>query len=418
MSALRPLLPLDNPVRPYAWGSRTFLAALGGRATPSAQPEAELWMGAHPSAPSRVRNGDGVALDALIAERPEEVLGAATLSRHGATLPFLVKLLAAAEPLSIQVHPNREQARAGFAREERRGVPRDAPARSYPDARAKPELLCALEPFTVLHGFRRPDEIATGIESLGIPELEPLLAKLRRSSPPVALRLLLESLLLAPGEERRAIARAATTSAARREPGTSAEMRWVARLGARFPDDAMVLAPLFLNLLQLAPGQGLFTAAGIVHSYLEGAAVELQASSDNVVRAGLTEKHVDVAELLRLARFEPTEPRPLESRATSAPGIFALAPAPDELTLERLELGSARPAAARDVDLDRSAPDRGAEVLLCTAGDASVEGWAEGCDEPQRERLRASESLLVTAAATRCRVSGTATVFRAASRTA
>jgi mannose-6-phosphate isomerase len=421
MMPLRPLLPLDNPVRPYAWGSRTFLASLRGCATPSAQPEAELWMGAHPSAPSRVRSGDGVgvgvALDALIAERPEEVLGAATLSRHGAALPFLVKLLAAAEPLSIQVHPTPEQARAGFEREEASGVPRRAPERSYPDSQAKPEVLCALVPFAALHGFRRPADIAAGLDSLGAPELAPVIAALGRSQASAALRGLLESLLLAPPERRSALARAAIAAAQRSGPGAAPEIQWVARFGARFPDDPMVLAPLCLNLVTLAPGQALYTEAGVVHSYLEGAAVELQASSDNVVRAGLTTKHVDVAELLQLARLEPTEPRVLEPHATAARGALALEPAPPELSLERLELGSARPGAARFVELDRSSADRGPEILLCTDGDAVVEGWAQEGAEPQRERLRAGESLLLTAAAKRCRVSGEATVFRAGATT-
>jgi mannose-6-phosphate isomerase len=207
------------------------------------------------------------------------------------------------------------------------------------------------------------------------------------------------------------MARAATAAAERLGPRAAPELRWLARLGARFPDDPMVLAPLFLNLVQLAPGEALFTGCGVLHSYLEGAAVELQTSSDNVVRAGLTDKHVDAGELLRLVLFEPTEPRVLMPRATAVAGVLAPEPPPPDLLLERLELGAARPGAAPSVELDRSSPNRGPEVLLCIAGEAVVEGWAEG--EPQRELLRAGGSLLVTAAAERCRVSGEATVFRA-----
>jgi mannose-6-phosphate isomerase len=174
----------------------------------------------------------------------------------------------------------------------------------------------------------------------------------------------------------------------------------------------MVLAPLLLDLVELAPGQALFTEAGIVHSYLEGAAVELQASSDNVVRAGITEKHVDAGELLRLVRLEPTTPRILEPRA-AAPGVFAFDAAWSGLFLERIELGAGRPGAANVVELDRANPRRGPEVLLCTAGAALVEGWPVDEVEAQSEPLRPSESLLVTAAASRCRLSGEATVFRA-----
>jgi mannose-6-phosphate isomerase len=414
MPPLRPLLALDNPVRPYAWGSRTFLAALGGRPTPSSGPEAELWIGAHPAAPSRVRDLDGgVALDSLIAARPEEVLGAATLARHGATLPFLLKILAAAEPLSIQVHPDPAQAREGFDREEAERVPPRAVERSYPDPRSKPELLYALEPFVALHGFRRPVEIAARLERLAAPELAPLLVPLRDPDVSRALRGLLESLLLAPLESRRAIARAATAAAERLGPSADPEVRRVAGLGARFPDDAMVVAPLVLNLVELAPGEALFTEAGIVHSYLEGAGVELQASSDNVVRAGLTDKHVDAEELLRLARFVPSAPLVLRSSPSAARGVFALRPQPPALALERLELSATRAEAAASVELDRDDDDRGPNVLLCTAGEATVEAWIDAGGAPQRERLRAGESLLLTAAATRCRLSGEATVFRA-----
>ena len=174
----------------------------------------------------------------------------------------------------------------------------------------------------------------------------------------------------------------------------------------------MVLAPIFLNLVRLAPGQALFTEAGVVHSYLEGAAVELQASSDNLVRAGLTDKHVDTGELLRLVRFEPTEPRILEPRAAATPGVFELRPSPGELSLRRLELGSTRPGAAPAIELDLTPPERGAEVLVCTGGDAVVEAWIGAGS--QREHLRASESVLLTAAATSCRISGEATLFQAA----
>ena len=409
--SLPPLLRLENRVRSYAWGSRTYLATLAGRPSPAKEPEAELWIGAHSAAPSRVGNGDDrISLEALITERPEEILGGDLVSCNGASLPFLLKLLAAAEPLSIQVHPDLEQARAGFAREESRGVPRDAAARSYPDPRAKPELLCALEPFEALHGFRTPAQITRTLELLDAPELDPLFAALRAPAAAEALRGLLQALLLRPSSERRKLARAAHAAANHLGSGAPPEIRWISRLGARFPDDSMVLAPAFMNLVTLEPGQALYTGAGVVHSYLGGAAVELQASSDDVVRVGLTDKHVDAVELLRIAGCEPLEPRVLQPRA-NAPGVLGFEPTPSGLLLERLELGLERQGGATVVELDRSHARRGPALLVCTAGEAMVEAWC-GRDGA-RERLRPTESVLLTAAASRCRLTGAATVFRA-----
>src|SRR6266540_2262539 len=276
------IVPLDNPVQNYAWGSRTAIADLLGRPAPGGRPEAELWIGAHPQAPSRLAavpgplGRDGVpggprTLDALIRSAPEAMLGPEAVRRWAGELPLLMKMIAAAEPLSIQCHPNREQALAGFAREDAEGLPRDAPQRNYRDPNHKPELVVALTRFVGLKGFRPVEEIARGLGSLEVPEL-----------------------------------RAAAGAARRR--GDDAAFSWMERLHAKYPGDIGVFAPLLLNLFELAPEDGLFLSAGELHAYLEGTAIEVMASSDNVLRGGLTPKHVDVPELLAVGAFRPSPP--------------------------------------------------------------------------------------------------------------
>src|SRR5450432_156290 len=176
---------LQNPVMAYAWGSRDAIATLQGRPA-ATDSEAELWMGAHPAAPSRLQSSDGEpaqGLDAIIAADPLGVLGKDCVERFGARLPFLLKVLAAEQPLSLQVHPDDEQARRGYAAEDAAGVDRLAPNRWYRDPFAKPEMLVALADFEVLAGFRPADEAAAVLGGLGVDRLEPLIHALRSGTP-------------------------------------------------------------------------------------------------------------------------------------------------------------------------------------------------------------------------------------------
>jgi len=334
---------LENPIRHYAWGSRTFLARLQGRPFPTREPEAELWIGAHPAAPSRVVTEAGtVPLPEWIARDPEGILGPEVAARFGGELPFLVKILAVEQPLSVQVHPDAAQARAGFEREEAAGIPRDAPHRSYRDPRPKPELVRALTPFEALVGLRPAGEVRRELAALEIPALRPILEALEgfaggSTGEGDALRRAFATLLAWPAAERPALVAAVAEAARRRggEPGQGGEaweaaggrldsggldqagghraagsrpLGWAVRLAEAWPADPLVLAPLFLHHVRLAPGETLFVGSGTLHAYLSGAAVEVQASSDNVLRAGLTGKHVDVEELLRVARVEARDP--------------------------------------------------------------------------------------------------------------
>ncbi|MFC5909380.1 mannose-6-phosphate isomerase, class I [Streptacidiphilus monticola] len=356
---------LHNTIRPYAWGSRTAIAELTGR-RPGSEPEAELWMGAHPGDPSRLDRGDGlVGLDAVIAADPEAELGRPTVERFGQTLPFLFKILAAGEPLSIQVHPNLEQARAGFADEESRGVPLDARQRNYKDPNHKPEAICALTPFTGLCGFRSPAAAAELLELLDVDELAPVVGALRTQPANEALRQALVQILgLAAADAARIVPRAA---AALREAAVAAEkagdheraveLADYADVEKSFPGDVGVLAGLLLNHVRLVPGQALYLGAGVPHAYLHGLGVELMANSDNVLRAGLTPKHIDVPELLKVTLFEPQAPAVLRPEPVPDGHGEQLYPCPiDEFRLSRYQGGTDR------------IPTETPQILLCTAG--------------------------------------------------
>jgi mannose-6-phosphate isomerase len=288
-------LPLTTAIRPYEWGSRTALPALLG-VEPTGRPQAELWAGAHPAAPSAV---DGTPLNALIERDPAGMLGAPTVERFGPTLPYLLKVLAIEKPLSLQVHPTTAQAEAGFAREEARGIPIDDYTRTYKDAFHKPEMVCALTPFHGLCGFREPAGTADLLEDLGVPELRPWAAVLRTEPPAKALRTVLGEML---SEDARPIEAAV-------EPALTGVYADIARA---YPGDRGILAALLLNHVELEPGQALFLDAGVPHSYLGGLAIEVMANSDNVLRCGLTGKHVDVPELMRVVDFAPSAPHRID----------------------------------------------------------------------------------------------------------
>lgn len=303
---------LANPIRPYAWGSRTALAELQGRPAPTAQPEAELWVGAHPGAPSSVETDAGpVPLSAWIARDPRCALGPELCARSGPELPFLLKVLAVAEPLSLQVHPAAELAEAGFAREEAAGVPRDARERSYPDGRAKVEMACALRPFETLLGFRPPREILERFERLGVELLAPALEPLRRRPDAGGWRASFAALLeLERGQAGEAVERAAQAAATVPDAG----LAWLPRLAAAYPADPGVFAPVYLEHRLLSPAEAALVAPGTLHAHLGGVCVEAMTSSDDVLRGGLTPKHVDPPELLRALDFAAPAPAPQPAR--------------------------------------------------------------------------------------------------------
>lgn len=397
--ALDRLCRLDPRIQAYDWGSRTALAELQGRTSPSPGPEAELWMGAHPSAPSDVETEAGrISLAEWIRRDPEAVLGAEVARRFGGELPFLFKVLAVERALSIQAHPDAARARAGFSRESAMGLAPADPRRSYRDPNAKPELLCALTRFHALCGFRPAGEIVEALEALDVPSLARLADELGAEEGGLE-RLVAELLRMRGSEEGRCRAREAA-GAAERGSSERAEFARVAWLARQHPDDIAVLAPLLLNAVELEAGQALYLGPGEIHAYLGGVAVELMASSDNVLRGGLTHKHVDVPELLATLSFREGPPALVETQP-GAPGEERYETPAREFRLSALKLVRGRAYASPE--------RRSVEILLCTSGSARVQDVARGEELP----LRRGEALLVPAALRAYTAEGDATLHRA-----
>jgi len=360
-------------------------------------------MGAHPSAPSRVwRGGAWRSLFEVIGDNPEVELGAAAHARFGARLPFLFKVLAAETPLSLQAHPSAEQARAGFAAEERAGIPRGAAERNYKDPDHKPELVCALGPFEVLCGFRPLEGTRELFARLGVPALDDAARELDGRPPTHALRDLFSWVMAQSGRSRDELVTATLAQCARlRDRGEefATECDWAVRIGKLYPGDVGVVVALLLNWMRLLPGDALYLPARQLHAYLGGVAVEIMANSDNVLRAGLTPKHVDVPELLRILEFSETQPA-LVDPIGQGPEHTYLTPSP-EFRLSRIVLDGAALFSAEE--------RRGPEILLCVQGAVR----ATNVEHARGERLEHGNALFVSATDPAYQLSGTGIVFRA-----
>jgi mannose-6-phosphate isomerase len=366
---------LRGALRTYAWGSRTAIAEFTGRPVPAAHPEAELWFGAHPGDPAWLEtpNGETSLLDALNAD-PDGQLGPGSRARFGDVLPFLVKVLAADEPLSLQAHPSAEQAVEGYLREERLGIPVASPVRNYRDTRHKPELLVALQPFEALGGFRYAARTRDLLRALAVSDLDPFIDLLSDQSDADCLRALFTTWITAPQPDIDVLVPAVLDGAIQYVSSGAtefeAEVKTVLELGERYPGDAGVLAALLLNRISLAPGEAIFLPAGNLHTYLRGFALEVMANSDNVLRGGLTPKHVDVPELLRVLDFNPTAEAELRP-AIRRDGLELVYDTPtDEFALCLVVLDGDH----LGHEVDAASHHDGPQILLCTEGSVTVHG--------------------------------------------
>ena len=361
---LRMFLPIDNVPRDYAWGSRTAIAEILGRKA-SGGPEAEYWLGSHPASPSFVvesggTNDSATTLNAFLADSGQPQLG------------FLLKVLAAAQPLSLQVHPTSEQAREGFARESAAGIPRDAPHRNYRDASAKPELIMALaEGLEALSGFRPVSEsigvIGDFARVASTSGDEPGSAAMTAFAGRVAERGLADAATFALTDARavdltHSVVEAARGDGAELNPRESETVRWLADACGRDPG---ILIALLLNRVTLREGEALFLGAGNLHAYLRGSGIEVMAASDNVLRGGLTTKHVDVPELLRVASWEPLA-APVWPATPEGPGVVAFYPPVDDFVLFHVS----------DPEPSATVPKRGSGIVLALDGTLAVTGSA------------------------------------------
>ncbi|HKH07431.1 MAG TPA: mannose-6-phosphate isomerase, class I [Agromyces sp.] len=376
---------IRNTPRDYAWGSHTAIAGFLG-AEPSGGPEAELWLGAHPGSPAKIVDAASVGhadLVQWIASEPEQALGAELAAREG-RLPFLLKVLAAERPLSIQAHPTIEQAEAGYEREDLDGIALDAYDRNYRDRNHKPELIVAVsETFDALSGFRPLGEVHGVLETLRTadaaserPEpaaLDLVAARLGGTDP---LEDTVEWLLRDgrggdTGEAAWVVERVtllAASDIALASPWAES-FRTVTDLAAEYPGDPGIVISLLLNRVRLRRGEALFLAAGNIHAYLRGLGMELMAASDNVLRGGLTPKHIDVTELLEVLDFTPIAPPRLEPE-TPAPGVQTFRPDVPDFVLHRVEAG----ADAARVTID------GPAIALAEAAHVHLDGAAGSAD--------------------------------------
>ena len=375
---------LENTIQNYAWGSRTAMPGLLGYENPDNEPMAELWMGAHPKAPSLLVKEDGteVELNRYIENSPDQILGRKLNRTFAGRLPFLFKVLAAGSPLSIQAHPNLEQAAEGFRRENEAGIAPDAFNRNYKDNNHKPEIICALTEYHAMRGFRAPGEIAVNFRKILIPELDAALTALEsvaaspaggsgdslKAAASSAIKVFFTELMRLPEGAKQSLIDKAVDAA---DSGTVPEGNWIKRFSGLYPGDVGIVSPLYLNVVVLKPGEAMFLPAGELHAYLEGLGMELMANSDNVLRGGLTPKHVDVPELLSTLTFSSGKPGKLTPVLISDAESAYMTDAP-EFFLSRIELnGSYKlPETAYGPELP--------SIFICLEGTAQLRDSSDG----------------------------------------
>jgi mannose-6-phosphate isomerase len=426
MPAVPTLSAMSNPIRDYDWGSLSALAQLQSRA-PSGGPEAELWMGAHPAAPSQLLldNGASVLLSEAITAAPKDLLGAVATARFAGRLPFMLKVLAITRPLSVQVHPDADRAKESYRAEG--GSP-------YVDGFHKPEMLYALEPTEALFGFRTPAQAAMLIGRLGCERLSALVELLTAAPAATAdpdtddnaadtagmasdqvipsseriddaerLYAALETLVRWPIEDRAGLVAEITAASMRIQAAGDTDYAeafgWLDRLVGLHPADPMVLAPLLLDLIRMSPGQTVFVPAGVPHCYLSGLGIEILAASDNVLRCGLTSKPIDVDELLQVIDCRPSAPSGTAVTTLSEHEI-AWRPDLDDFQLSRIVVDGAPVVADASIE--------GAQILFCSRGKVQVQAGA------RTVQLTSGFSAFVTAGAGPLTLSGGGEVFRAA----
>lgn len=383
---------LINSVQNYAWGSKTALTELYGLENPQQLPMAELWMGAHPKSSSKIEDASGriVSLREVIDSRQSALLGDAVAKRFG-ELPFLFKVLCAAQPLSIQVHPNKRNSEIGFAKENAAGIPMDAAERNYKDPNHKPELVFALTPFLAMNAFREFSEIVSLLQPVA--GAHTAIAHFLEQPNAERLSQLFAGLLSMQGEEK---SRALAILKAALETQQGEPWQTIRLIAEFYPDDSGLFSPLLLNVVKLKPGEAMFLFAETPHAYLQGVALEVMANSDNVLRAGLTPKYIDIPELVANVKFDA---KPANQLLTSPVknGTELDFPIPvDDFAF------SLHTLSAKETAIDQHS----AAILFCVEGEAVL---SKG---EQRLVLKAGESAFISAEESPVSVSGVGRVAR------
>lgn len=390
---------MKNKLQNYSWGSIDFIADFTGNQNEDAKPQAELWLGSHPRASSIIISSSGEhELSELILSEPVKFLGKEAGSRYS-SLPFLFKILSAAKPLSIQVHPSKEQAEKGFMLEEERLLPLDAKIRNYKDKNHKPEMMLALTQFYALSGIRPFADI---IELIGFLRLDQKIEEFHDLTIDISekkIRYFFNWLLHLKGRQKSKVRNNILRAASLRrgcDHSLSLAIEWICRLDHHYPDDIGIAAPLLLNTIEMHPGEALYMDAGIMHAYLLGSGLEIMANSDNVLRCALTPKHVDIQELLSIAKLKPEPPQIIKPFTKGLEEVYST-PA-KEFQLSRIKLHSS-------IYINSM---KSAEILLVESGEVSV--------IPQNGKeldLKKGESAFITHKAEGYHIKGNAVVYRA-----
>ena len=388
---------LDNVIQNYIWGSQTAINELFGIGNPNNQPQAEIWMGAHPNGCSKIA-GSGLLLSELISQDPVGVLGDYTVERFG-DLPFLFKVLSADKPLSVQVHPNRRKAIEGYQKENAQGIEFTAGNRNYKDANHKPELVYALTFYKAMNGFRPIGEIVTLFNQAGIDTLRVEIDALADMPSEKGLEAFFSVVMNLSGERKfsalselhHAINGKAKTRLAREA------FMLIAEFHKEYADDIGLLSPLMLNVVELEPGEAMFLHAETPHAYIKGTGLEIMANSDNVLRAGLTPKHMDVAELIDNTQFVSIDPDHIKLIPYQAENKIGYPIPVDDFGFEIL----------KSACIQQPQYVRGAEILFCSEGEVTVQVGADSVS------LKAGESVFICSNAKMYHYQGVGTLARA-----
>lgn len=387
---------MKNVIQDYAWGSIDAIPSLLGYDNSDKIPQAELWMGSHRRGASLLAAGENdISLADFINENSEEVLGK-TLSEAYGDLPFLFKVLAAGSPLSIQVHPDKKQAEEGYARENSESVPLDAFNRNYKDDNHKPEIICALTDFWAMRGFRTIDSILSNFQDVDLPCFRTDVDAFDKNRTSAGLENFFNAIMALEGERKEVFIKELTQAVSEREGDI---YDWVERLHSKYPEDAAIAAPLYLNLVKLKPGQALYLSAGELHAYLDGLGMELMASSDNVLRGGLTPKYIDRDELKRILNFSGADPEILVP-SEDAEGIEVFTTPSREFELSRITLTDGR--------VHNLSSKGEVQILILTEGEVELQSG-----DSTELKLVKGESLFIPRNCEGWKIKGQAVLYRA-----
>ncbi len=388
---------LENPVKNYAWGSIDDIPNLTGISNPKKLPVAEMWLGANAVSSSNViEDGKRIPLIQIIKENPQSILGVNTAKKFNNRLPFLFKLLAAKEPLSIQAHPNMEQAKIGFEKENSKNIPLNAFERNYKDDNHKPEIICALTPLWALCGFRKIETIISLFEKVHLKEIEKEVIELKENPTKQGLRKFYSDIINMPQPRKNETIKELLIFS--HNVNDDPIFNWCIKLGEKYPNDIGVLSPLLLNLVKLNPGQATFLEAGELHAYLDGFGVELMANSDNVLRGGLTAKHINIPELLKILTFNNSDTVILESQKKS-PTKHTYPTPTDEFMLSKLDVN--------DKNIHNKKNNRSIQICICTKGSAKIE------ENGNYVELKKGTSIMIPANVPEYTITGNAVIYKA-----